>query len=89
MKGWRALADNVKHFKAHGLYGGKEVRLEVTITPNQDKADPEIIPPRLLWDKILLPKVMQLKGYKPMEGMAPAGDLERKVQEWIDSASKD
>ena len=38
---------------------------------------------------VILEEIRLAKGFEGLEGLAPAGDLERRVQEFIDSEGKD
>ena len=41
----------------------------------------------ILFENVIIPYLKQMKGYRRLHGIAPKGDLERKVQEIVESLS--
>ena len=85
-KGLQELARWVKHCKAIPMYDKKFIRLELHISeeevlPDHPKGG---LTPLHVFNDIVKPFLLTQKGYAPLQGMAPAGDLERQVQAWID-----
>jgi len=87
LKGVQELARYVRHFKVAKMFDKKVIRIEVNLS---EIAHPEDMPkgtpdPRDLYLEFVLPHIQSLKGYCELPGVAPPGDLERQIQEWLDN----
>jgi hypothetical protein len=84
-KGIQELARFVKHCKAVQMFDKKHTRLEMHIAEvDHHKDHPEgLLDPKQMYDQIVKPHLVTRKGFVPLAGMAPAGDLERQIQDWL------
>ena len=85
-KGVGELARYVKHFKVANMFDKKAIRLEIHLSQEDHFQDhPGSLPdPRELFFVHVLPHLRTLKGFHILQGMAPAGDLERQIQDRLD-----
>ena len=78
------------------MYKSEHKRLEVAspqlvsvlmINPRLDRpSGPEGLSPTFVWAVIRADLISQ-KGFRSLEGLAPAGDMARQLQEYLDSQS--
>ena len=73
--GWKGLARDVRYVCVAKMYQKAHKRLEISVRPSTMSAE--------VWC-IMHESLLELKGAKDLEGMAPPGDLEHKLQDWLD-----
>ena len=89
--GWKTVHFHIKHCRYSKMFHNTEKRLEISAPfenqTNKDEAQEDQLTPTWAWMQIREVILKNPKAYQ-MEGVAPPGDLERKVQEWIDENTK-
>ena len=87
-KTWEYMHEFVPHVRVSKMYDSTVKRIEVGCptlsTKTLETEDIAQMDPAWAWLVIKRHVVMQEKGYKDMLGLAPQGDLERKIQSWLD-----
>ena len=87
-KTWEYMHEFVPHVRVSKMYDSTVKRIEVGCPnlsmKNLETEDLDHMDPAWAWLVIKRHIVMQEKGYKEMLGLAPQGDLERKIQSWLD-----
>ena len=97
-KGWKLIHRQLPHSRVAKMYNAQDKRLEMAAPTeaNWDMSDwleaggdkeVMILWPIHVW--IMIKKAILGAGGKEMLGMAPAGDLERKIQEYLDGEKED
>ena len=93
-EGWRTIAAHVRHSRVSKMYRSSTERFEssVPLAHTLRSLSPELLAnppptaeqltPSWVWLMIFEHGVKQAKSRRPLEGLAPSGDLERKVQEF-------
>ena len=99
-RGVEVVADQIRHCRVSKMFSSSVKRLEVScplaqtvvyFNPQVQETVPEKVEeltPAWAWVQILA-VIKKSKNFKALEGLAPAGDLARKVQEYIDGCEKD
>lgn len=99
--GWQIVASHIKHCKISKMFHSTSKRIEVScpLAHTLETLHPEIFTfdpkPRVehlspSWAWVLIREAMRKEpNYNALEGIAPMGDLERKVQQYLDSLEKD
>ena len=95
--GWRTIDQHIRHSRVSKMYHSNVKRLEIsaplmltlqTITPgvlDEDK-EPEASALTPTWAMCkILQQIRKEQGFRALEGLAPMGDLERRVQDFIDT----
>ena len=77
-QGFREMAKEVRHFRLVTHYDKKTTRVEAQISPASMS--------HVVYTDIIVP-YMKNQGGEEMEGIAPRGDLERRIQEALDEAA--
>ena len=88
--GWKYVHRHIPHCKVAKMYNANDQKLEIaapfSVPTEEDMASKApalpLVTPTVAW--ILIKDLIFQEGGKEMMGMAPAGDLERKVQEFLD-----
>ena len=73
--GWKGIAKDVRYVRVAKTYQKEYKRLEISVRPSTMSAE--------VWC-IMHEALLELKGAKDLEGMAPPRDLEHKLQDWLD-----
>ena len=73
--GWKGIARDVRYVRVAKMYQKEYKRLEISVRPSTTAAE--------VWC-IMHEALLELKGAKDLEGMAPPGDLEHKLQDRLD-----
>eukprot|EP00973_Karenia_brevis_P078967 10960726-Karenia_brevis.AAC.1 len=79
---WKHVAKTILHFKISRMYQSSFKRVEVSVCV--DPEDPSVME---VW-KLINVRMMEESGAKEMQGVAPMGELERKVQAYVDNLKK-
>ena len=92
MGGWKLIHQLVPHCRIAKMYNAADKRLEVSCPgeaswDNHDFTKLSTMTPLHVW--IYIKRAILAEGGKEMLGMAPAGDLERKIQEYLDEQKED
>ena len=89
--GWHTIHAHVPHCKISRMFHSTQKRLEVSVpqehmVPLEDTQITEVaqLTPTWAWTRIKK-LVLQDPDHHALEGIAPAGDLERRIQEFLDS----
>jgi hypothetical protein len=89
--GWRTIAYHIKCCRMTKMYHATDKRLEISVPQEPhtvlDQPDDNMLTPTWVW-LLIKREMMKEKDYIQMEGVAPSGDMERKIQEWLDANSK-
>ena len=90
--GWKLIHQQVPHCRVAKMYNAGDKRLEVSCPSIHswelaDLTKQEKLMPVHIW--IYIKNMILAEGGKEMMGMAPAGDLERKIQEFLDESKDD
>ena len=72
---WEAINQHVKHWRVQRNHAREYKRLEYNIVPGS---------PAERVTEIIVRDVLTDKGAQRLQGVAPAGDMERKIQSWLD-----
>mmetsp|Transcript_87305 Transcript_87305/g.282666 ORF Transcript_87305/g.282666 Transcript_87305/m.282666 type:complete len:216 (+) Transcript_87305:136-783(+) len=78
--GMMELAAQVRYFHINKCFDRQCKRLEVTFRVGSDT--------ERMWS-IIEPALMQRRGWEPLPSMAPPGDLERKLQKYLDGIAEE
>ena len=79
MQGKKKMGNDIMHLQLKAAYKQDKIKLEAMIVPNT--------PSSLIWQNQICPLFASEAGYE-QKGVEPKGDLERKIQNWVDSISK-
>ena len=90
--GWKLIHRDLPHCRVAKMYNTPEKKPEVSCQGevSWDQSDLTTVNkfmPVHLWTYIK--RTIMAEGGKEMLGMAPAGDLERRIQEFLDKAKND
>ena len=86
--GWRFLHKHIRHCKVSNMFHGEDKRLEISV-PLLMHVDPamdqiQFMNPSWAW-ALIVAEMRKRKMATPMEGIAPPGNFERLIQEYIDT----
>ena len=92
-EGWRTIHHHIKHCKVTRMFRSEWKRLEVSAPLDQttsiaddSMADVQSFTPTWAWQRIRAAMQADKEAkYRQMEGVAPKGDMEKKIQEFLDS----
>ena len=73
----KSMLKQVKYCRVQKCYDQSFKRLEVSIVPNSDSAT--------IW-QMVLPMLLEMPNVEEMSPMAPPGNLERQIQQWLDES---
>jgi len=89
--GWKTINAHIRHCRVAKMYKSENKRLEISC-PLEQNLVPGVVPdsvdgltPTWAWVHLKLILSKTSTGFMPLEGIAPAGDMERRVQEYLDS----
>ncbi len=88
---WRMTHYYVRHCRLSKMWDKSHVRLEVTIQEHNNhevelptEGEVQFMCPYQLWMRIKA-NICSLTGVAQLDGMAPRGDLEQRIQKWLDA----
>ena len=91
-RGWNTTVDHIRHCRVTKMYKSEQKRLEVsvplemyvTIAGEGNVPDTvEGLIPTWAWTMIKN-QIIKCNLYMAMEGRVPSGDMERRIQDWLD-----
>ena len=77
-EGKKKMAGEVMHLQLKPAYRQEKIKMEVMICPGTNS--------HAIWTRIICP-VMEAEGGYLQRGVEPKGDLERKIQTWVDQTA--
>ena len=89
-QGWRTIHMHIRHCRVAKMYKSEFKRLEVSCPLEQNcqagaaPATVDGLTPTWAWVQMKA-VILKTDGFMTLEGIAPAGDMERRVQEYLDS----
>jgi len=90
-EGWRTIAYHIKCCRMTKMFHATDKRLEISVPQEPftslEQPDDNLLTPTWVW-LLIKREMMKEKDHVQMEGVAPPGDMERKIQEWLDANSK-
>ena len=83
---WQVIQQSVGHFRICNSFKGDRRNLEVGqgTNPMMHKLSQDVMSPMDVWEGIVEIVLKNESDVQLLEGHAPAGDLERKIQQWLD-----
>ena len=89
--GWKTINAHIRHCRVAKMYKSENKRLEIScpleqnLIPGETPATVDGLTPTWAWVHVKHVLSKDSKGFMPLEGIAPAGDMERRVQDYLDS----
>ena len=77
-EGKKKMGCEVMHLQLKAAYRSEKIKLEAMICPGTNS--------HVVWTKIICP-LMESEGGYVQKGVEPKGDLERKIQTWVDATA--
>jgi len=88
-EGWKTIAQHIRCCRFSKMFNAQDKRLEMSVPLEMhtdiDEEDHTALTPTWAWLIIKREMLKESSSHIQMEGVAPPGDMERKIQEWLDA----